>query len=308
MIRTLFVMIVTLFVPQAMAQTGTWKGRQYTPDSFPRAEWCQCSMCVSLRAQWARYEAKPAITRPGPAVSLPIKPGPTTLPSEVNYRLETRTVYETRYRTVKRCYGSYCKMVTEAYQVPVTKTVRVPIVAQPVQQSAAKPETKPAPEPKPDPLRVTELIETPLPVVEAMLRILAPPRGSVYFDIGSGDGRFLAAAAEYEVTAIGIELDAERAKQSRDDLSDLPHTTVFAGNALVMDLSGARYVSMYLYPELMAKVVEKLPDGAEIVSYAHEIPGVECERHVVVVDGREELIWYGRKGRSVDKNLITFGL
>lgn len=297
--------IILTLCGSAVAQTGTWKGRQYTPDSFPRAEWCGCAMCQSLRAQWARYDTKPAaIMRPGPSVELPIKPGPATLPSEVKYRLETRTVYETRYRTVKRCFGSYCKMVTEAYQVPVTKTVRVPVT----QAAAVKPEPKPAREPKPNPLQVTELIETPLPVVEAMLRILAPPRGSVYFDIGSGDGRFLAAAAEYEVTAIGIELDAERAKQSRDDLSDLPHTTVFAGNALVMDLSGARYVSMYLYPELMAKVVEKLPDGAEIVSYAHEIPGVECERHVVVVDGREELIWYGRKGRSVDKTLITFGL
>jgi len=243
----------------------------------------------------------------GPAVVGTLS-GSSASPSETQYRYETRTTYETRTRTVKKCFGSYCRYVTETYQVPVTKTVRVPVVASVVAKPSPKPEPAKVQEvSEPNPLKTTELVETPQAVVEAMVATLAIPERGKFFDLGSGDGRLLKTAAQAGAIAVGIELDADRAMASRSGLAGLD-ALVFTGDVLEYDLAEAEYVSMYLYPELMAKVLPKLSPGASIVSYCHQIPGLENERHSVRVGGEDHVFYFARVPGGVESYVATFGL
>src|SRR5262245_4282795 len=56
-------------------------------------------------------------------------------------------------------------------------------------------------------------VPTPPQVVEAMLELAAPRPGDVVYDLGSGDGRIvIAAARKFGARGVGVELDPELIK------------------------------------------------------------------------------------------------
>jgi SAM-dependent methyltransferase len=59
-------------------------------------------------------------------------------------------------------------------------------------------------------------VTTPHDVVAAMLDLAEVSEGDTLYDLGSGDGRVLLAAARRGARAVGIEIDPELARQSRE--------------------------------------------------------------------------------------------
>lgn len=168
-------------------------------------------------------------------------------------------------RHVKRCNGRTCWYET------VTEYIRVPV------RSVAS-----TPKAMPDLEAVTELAPTPQRVVIAMLEALRLRESDVLYDLGCGDGRFLITAAKhYGCRGVGIEINPESVELARNGAAAdfvTPLVTIFEGDIRNYDLAGADAVVMYLYPELMGKVIPKLPKGTRVASYMHPIPGAEERR------------------------------
>jgi len=137
-------------------------------------------------------------------------------------------------------------------------------------------------------------VPTPHDIVERMLQEAGVKRTDVLVDLGSGDGRFIIAAAKkYGCKAIGYEIDARLVQQSRETLArenlgalaTIEHRDIFT-----LDLSGADVITVFLYPRLMERLIpqfEKLKPGARIVSHQFEMPGVKADE-MLIVESKED--------------------
>jgi len=93
-------------------------------------------------------------------------------------------------------------------------------------------------------------VPTPLVVVDKMLSLAGITSGDVVYDLGSGDGRIVIAAAQkYGAKAVGVELDRRLVEESKE----LAHNanvdklvTIIQGDLLQTDLTGATVVAVYL--------------------------------------------------------------
>ncbi len=122
---------------------------------------------------------------------------------------------------------------------------------------------------------------TPLPIVEAMLRLASVQPGEVVFDLGSGDGRIVIMAAEkFGARGVGIEIDEKLVEESRkaveakglQDKVKIIHANVFD-----VDLRPADVVTLYVGPTILellrAHMERTLRPGTRVVSHQYEIPG-----------------------------------
>ena len=50
---------------------------------------------------------------------------------------------------------------------------------------------------------------------------------------------------------------------------------MYEGDVLAYNLDQCKLVTMYLYPELMEQVAEKLPVGCKVWTYMHGLPGAK---------------------------------
>jgi hypothetical protein len=126
-------------------------------------------------------------------------------------------------------------------------------------------------------------VQTPMPVVEKMLEMAALRPGDVLYDIGSGDGRIVIAAAKtYGVRGVGIDIlphlvEESRANAKREGVGDL--TRFVCMDATKADLSEATVVTLYLLPEsndLLRPLLERaLRPGARVVSHGYLMSGWE---------------------------------
>lgn len=145
----------------------------------------------------------------------------------------------------------------------------------------ARPDTLPALRTGSDRLPDAIFVPTPEDVVVQMLELAAPTARSLLYDLGSGDGRMvMAAARNHGCRAVGVEIDPELVEQSRaavraeslDHLVRIDHADLFT-----VDFSEADVVVVYLPTNLLARLgpqLEKLKPGARIVSHQFPIPGV----------------------------------
>ena len=137
-------------------------------------------------------------------------------------------------------------------------------------------------------LRKPDVIYVPTPpeTVDEMLRQARLKKGDVLFDLGSGDGRIpLAAAKQYGVRAVGIDIDAKLVGEAtetakREGLERL--VTFRLGDMFAADLSGATVVTLYLSDRLNVlmrpKLLRELPVGARIVSHDFRMGDWQPER------------------------------
>jgi protein-L-isoaspartate O-methyltransferase len=124
-------------------------------------------------------------------------------------------------------------------------------------------------------------ITTPPEVVERMLELAATRAGDFVVDLGSGDGRIVIAAAQsFGASGLGIELDAELVKKSRQnaDRARVADRARFVqGDALTADFSRASVLTVYLLPALLAKLqsrfIDELAPGTRIVSHSFTMAG-----------------------------------
>lgn len=147
-------------------------------------------------------------------------------------------------------------------------------------------------------------VPTPQPVVDAMLELADVKRTDVVYDLGSGDGRILIAAAKkYGARGVGIEIDPSLVKQARENaaaagVSD--RVRFVTGNLYTADLRDATVVTLYLLQSinerLRPKLVRELKPGARIVSHVFNM-GPEWPPEKTITVERSRIFLWSISGR-----------
>jgi SAM-dependent methyltransferase len=114
-------------------------------------------------------------------------------------------------------------------------------------------------------------------VVDQMLKIADLKPGDVLYDLGCGDGRIvIAAARQSAVRAVGVDLDAQRIRESRANAghAGVGNLVSFRHQDLFMtDLSEATVITLFLFPDVNLRLRPRLlaepRPGTRIVSYCH---------------------------------------
>lgn len=147
---------------------------------------------------------------------------------------------------------------------------------------------------------------TPPSIVQRMIAITGLQPGEKLFDLGSGDGRIvLAAASRFKADATGVELDESLARQSAEEIRrrGLDKTSrIIHGDILKQDYSSADVVTVYLLPkamQLLRPILEKqLKKGARVVAHDFEMTGWKPEKIDTIEDdgeGRSHTIYLYRR-------------
>ncbi len=135
-------------------------------------------------------------------------------------------------------------------------------------------------------------------VVRAMLRLAAVDAADVVYDLGSGDGRIvIAAARSFGARAVGVEIDRRRVEQAGDwaERAGVGHMTGFIEYDLLhADFSPATVVTLYLLHglnmELRPRLLDELRPGTRVVSHAFDMGEWKPDRKVMV-DGVGVFLW-----------------
>jgi cyclopropane fatty-acyl-phospholipid synthase-like methyltransferase len=122
-------------------------------------------------------------------------------------------------------------------------------------------------------------VSTPQAVVDAMLRLAEVRACDVVYDLGCGDGRIvITAARSFGATGVGIDIDPRRIEEAdaaarRAGVSGSVRFSV--QDLFKTDFSAATVVSLYLVPEVNAKLLPKfraeLRPGTRVVSHQYRI-------------------------------------
>ena len=132
-------------------------------------------------------------------------------------------------------------------------------------------------------------VPSPDPLVDTMLEIAEVTHRDVVMDLGSGDGRTVIAAARLGARAIGVEYDPELVELSRARAAAAgvgERATFVAADLFETDLSPATVVTMFLLPDLNARLRPRLlalEPGTRIVSNTWDLEDWEPD-HTVVLD------------------------
>ena len=122
-------------------------------------------------------------------------------------------------------------------------------------------------------------ITTPYKVVKEMLKLAEVGKNDVVYDLGSGDGRIvIAAARDFGARGVGVELDKALVAESvkiakKEGVSE--RVTFLEEDFFTVDLRDATVVTVYLLPELNVRLAPKflkeLKPGSRIVSHRWEM-------------------------------------
>lgn len=112
-----------------------------------------------------------------------------------------------------------------------------------------------------------------------MLAVARVGPGDVLYDLGSGDGRIvIAAARRFGIRAVGIDIDPKRIEESNfnADTAGVSDLVDFrAADLFTTDLRQASVVTLYLLPalnvRLRPKLFEELRPGSRVVSHSFDM-------------------------------------
>ena len=142
---------------------------------------------------------------------------------------------------------------------------------------------------------------SPPEVVTAMLQLAGVTSRDVVYDLGSGDGRIvIAAAREFGARAVGIDIDPKRIEESnanarRANVTD--RVRFVQGDLFESDFSEATVVTLFLWPHINMKLRPKLTalrPGTRIVSHVHDLGDWRADRTQkvrVAETGRERTLY-----------------
>jgi hypothetical protein len=133
-------------------------------------------------------------------------------------------------------------------------------------------------------------VRTPERVVMTMLRVANVGPEDVLYDLGSGDGRIVVAAAEhFGASGVGIDIDPERIADgvARARARGVDDRVRFIQEDLFRaDLSEATVVTLYLVPrinmKLRPKLLRELRPGTRVVSHNYDMGDWVPDRKVRV--------------------------
>ena len=141
-------------------------------------------------------------------------------------------------------------------------------------------------------LREPDVIFVPTPpeTVDEMLRQAHLKKGDVLYDLGSGDGRIpIAAAKQYGVRAVGIDIDPKLVEEARETArrEGVENLVSFRNEDMfTTDVSEATVVTLYLSNTLNVmlrpKLLRELRPGSLIISHDFRMGDWEPEKAVRV--------------------------
>jgi SAM-dependent methyltransferase len=142
-------------------------------------------------------------------------------------------------------------------------------------------------------------VPTPQPVVDAMLELAQVKRSDVVYDLGSGDGRIvIAAAKKYGASGVGFEIDPALVKKARANAAaaGVSNRVRFVTQDLfTADLSKASVVTLYLLQSinerLRPKLVRQLKPGTRIVSHVFNMGPEWPPEKTVTIDRSRIFLW-----------------
>ena len=139
-------------------------------------------------------------------------------------------------------------------------------------------------------------IPTPQFLVDRMLEAGRVKPGDMVYDLGSGDGRVVIAAAQkFGARAVGVELMPDLVRKARERIQSLglaDRASIVEGSALRVDLSPADVVTMWFLTNsndrLRPNLEKHLKIGARVVSNEFPIRGWKPTEMIQVKVGKVE--------------------
>jgi len=139
-------------------------------------------------------------------------------------------------------------------------------------------------------------IPTPQFLVDRMLEAGRVKPGDMVYDLGSGDGRVVIAAAQkFGARAVGVELMPDLVRKARERIQSLglaDRVSIVEGSALRVDLSPADVVTMWFLTNsndrLRPNLEKHLKIGARVVSNEFPIRGWKPTEMIQVKVGKVE--------------------
>jgi SAM-dependent methyltransferase len=116
-------------------------------------------------------------------------------------------------------------------------------------------------------------VQTPMEIVERMLRMAEVGRDDYLIDLGSGDGRIVIEAAKRGARGLGVDLDPSLVKHATENAQRAgvgERASFEVKDIFETDLSKASVVAFYLLPDFNAKLMPRLlalKPGTRIVSH-----------------------------------------
>ena len=116
-------------------------------------------------------------------------------------------------------------------------------------------------------------VQTPMDIVERMLRMAEVKKDDYVIDLGSGDGRIIIEAAKRGARGLGVDIDPNLVKHAIENAQKAGvdnRTQFIVKDIFETDLSAATVVAFYLLPDFNAKLLPKLlalKPGTRIVSH-----------------------------------------
>jgi len=134
---------------------------------------------------------------------------------------------------------------------------------------------------------------SPPEVVRAMLELAGVTGNDVVYDLGSGDGRIvIAAARDFGARGVGIDIDPKRIAEANENAkrANVTDRVKFVqGDLFESDFSAATVITLFLWPHINMKLRPQLlalKPGTRIVSHVHDLGDWKPDRTVKVrVDG-----------------------
>jgi outer membrane protein assembly factor BamB len=139
-------------------------------------------------------------------------------------------------------------------------------------------------------------VPTPHDVVARMLDLAKVTKDDVVYDLGSGDGRIVIAAAKATgCKAVGVEIDKDLVAAAREKAKTAgvdKLVTFEQGDLFEADFSKATVVALYLLPSMNEKLVpklNKLKEGSRVVAHYFPIPGVTPDQTVELTSEEDDV-------------------
>jgi protein-L-isoaspartate O-methyltransferase len=145
------------------------------------------------------------------------------------------------------------------------------------------------------PAKLAPYYPTPEAIVVKMLELGDLKPGEKIFDLGSGDGRIvIAAAGKFHAEAVGVELDKDLCRQSQERIRKLgleKTAQIINGDILKQNYDSADLITVYLLPNSNDKVQplleRQLKKGARVVAHDFEFKGWTPEKVEDIQDDGE---------------------
>lgn len=142
---------------------------------------------------------------------------------------------------------------------------------------------------------------TPPDVIDRMLKLAGTTKNDVVYDLGSGDGRIvITAAKKYRCRGVGYDLDPLRVAEAQENArkNRVTHlVTIERQDILKTDLRAASVVTLYLGPEMNARLIpqlRKLRPGTRVVSHEFGLGDIPPDKTVELTsraEGRKHTLY-----------------